>query len=199
MFKGEKNIWLVQKVHTWEFPLWLSTSHGYPTSIHENSGFNPWPHSVNRGSGIAVSGGVGGRWGLDSALLWLWCRSAAITLIQSLAWEFPDATVLALKRKKGKKCTFRLGKNGEPEYIKVLENWFEGHLGANEGSKQEPQSQSCPLPVFHKVLTQMCLNPPRLFLSKEMGHKNRCQKGYENKTLLQLIHNLVLIPGPREF
>ena len=35
---------------------------------------------------------------------WLWCRPAAIALIQPLAWEFPYATSTAIKRKKeGKK------------------------------------------------------------------------------------------------
>ena len=34
-------------------------------------GFNPWPHSVAWGSGVAVSCGVGCRGSLDSALLWL--------------------------------------------------------------------------------------------------------------------------------
>ena len=41
-------------------------------------GFHPWPRSVGWGSGVAVSCGVGRRCGLDSELLWLWCRPAAI-------------------------------------------------------------------------------------------------------------------------
>ena len=36
----------------------------------------------------------------DLALLWLWCRSAAVTLIPPLAWEFPYATGAAIKEKK---------------------------------------------------------------------------------------------------
>ena len=37
------------------------------------------------GSGIAVSWGVGCRCGWDPTLLWLWCRLAAVVLIQPLA------------------------------------------------------------------------------------------------------------------
>jgi len=39
---------------------------------------------------------------LDPALLWLWCRLAAATLIRSLAWELPYAAGVA-GRKEGKK------------------------------------------------------------------------------------------------
>ena len=39
------------------------------------------------GSGVAVSCGVGRRLGLDPALLWLWCRPAAVVLVRPLAWE----------------------------------------------------------------------------------------------------------------
>ena len=42
---------------------------------------DPWPHSVGRRSGIAVSCGVGHRHGLDPAFLWLSCRLAAVALI----------------------------------------------------------------------------------------------------------------------
>ena len=45
-----------------------------------------------------MSCGVGGRHGLDLALLWLWCRPAATALIQLLAWEPAFATVEALKK-----------------------------------------------------------------------------------------------------
>ena len=33
------------------------------------------------------------------ALLWLWCRPAAVTLIRLLAWEYPEAAGVALKSK----------------------------------------------------------------------------------------------------
>ena len=52
-----------------------------------------------------MSCGVGRRHGSDLALLWLWCRPAAITLIRPLAWEPPRASGEALKRQKTKKKT----------------------------------------------------------------------------------------------
>ena len=69
------------------------------TSIHGNMGLIPqWV----KGSSIAMSYGVGHRYGLDPVFLWLWCRSEAAALIQPLAWELPYATSIALKRKKKK-------------------------------------------------------------------------------------------------
>ena len=47
-----------------------------------------------------VSCGIGHRQDLDLALLWLWCRLAAIALIGPLAWEPPQPTGSALKSKK---------------------------------------------------------------------------------------------------
>ena len=47
-----------------------------------------------------MSCSVGGRQGLDLALLWLRLWPAAATLIQPLAWELPYATGAALKRPK---------------------------------------------------------------------------------------------------
>ena len=45
-----------------------------------------------------MSCGVGCRRGSDPALLWLWCRPAAIALIPPLAWELPYAAPVALKQ-----------------------------------------------------------------------------------------------------
>ena len=47
--------------------------------------------------------GVNNRHGLDLAWLWLWCKQAASALIQPLAWEFPYAVGVALKKKKEEK------------------------------------------------------------------------------------------------
>ena len=47
--------------------------------------------------------GIGCRLGLDPALLWLWCRPAAIAPIWLLAWEPPYAAGAALKSKIKKK------------------------------------------------------------------------------------------------
>ena len=46
--------------------------------------------------------GVGHRRGLELALLWLWRKPAAAAPIQSLAWEPPCATGVALKKQKEK-------------------------------------------------------------------------------------------------
>ena len=50
-----------------------------------------------------MSCGVDHRHGSDRALLWLWCRPAAVALIGPLAWELLCAERVALKRKKEKK------------------------------------------------------------------------------------------------
>ena len=47
--------------------------------------------------------GVGRRWGLDLALLWLWHRLAAVTLIRPIAWEPLYAVGAALKKAKKEK------------------------------------------------------------------------------------------------
>ena len=49
-----------------------------------------------------MSCGVGHRHGLDLALLWLWCRLAAIALMRPLAWGPPYALGATLKRQKKK-------------------------------------------------------------------------------------------------
>ena len=51
---------------------------------------------------IAMSYGVVHRHGSDPVLLWLWHRPAAVALIRFLAWKFPYASGVALKRKKQK-------------------------------------------------------------------------------------------------
>ena len=70
------------------------------------------------GSGIAVSCGVGGRQGSDPdccgcgvghrcrsdpALLWLWCRPAAVAPIGTLSWEPPYAAGACGPEKEKKK------------------------------------------------------------------------------------------------
>ena len=42
------------------------------------------------------------QWVKDLALLWLWCRLAAIAPVGTLAWEPPYAVGAALKSKKKK-------------------------------------------------------------------------------------------------
>ena len=50
-----------------------------------------------------MSCGVGHKLSMDLALLWLWCRPAAIAPIRSLAREPLHAVGVALKNKKTKK------------------------------------------------------------------------------------------------
>jgi len=50
-----------------------------------------------------MSCGVGCRFSLDPALLWLWHRLVAIAPIGPLAWEPPYAAGVALKRQKDQK------------------------------------------------------------------------------------------------
>ena len=64
---------------------------------------------MGRGSSVAMSCGVGHRCSLDPALLWLWCRPAAVGPIRPLAWELPYAVGKALKRKKKKEYTLLTG------------------------------------------------------------------------------------------
>ena len=47
--------------------------------------------------------GTAASCGLDLALVWLWCRPAAVALTRPLAWEPPYASVAALKSQKKKK------------------------------------------------------------------------------------------------
>ena len=55
-------------------------------------------------------------------LLWLWCRLAAVALIQPLAWEIPYAVGVALKRKKKNACLRKLSSftSIEPKVLKEV-------------------------------------------------------------------------------
>ena len=58
-------------------------------------------------SGIAMSYGIGCRRSSDPALLWLWCRPAAVA--QWVGWESPYAMGAALKKKNKKKNANTMG------------------------------------------------------------------------------------------
>ena len=79
-------------------------------SIHEDTSSIPGLAQWVKGSGIAVSCGVGRRWVSDLALLWLWCRPETVALIRPQAWEPPYASDAALKRQKKRKKTQELTK-----------------------------------------------------------------------------------------
>ena len=74
------------KRHGLEFRLWLS---GLRTQLVP---MRMWVRSLAHH-----------QWVKDPALLWLWCRTAAIAPIRPLAWEPPDATGAALEKKTKKK------------------------------------------------------------------------------------------------
>ena len=84
----------------WEFPLWIS-SYTNPTSIHEDA--DSIPGSLASLSGLRIwhcqELCIGQRLGSYPALLGLWHRPAAVAPTWPLAWEFPYATDVALKRK----------------------------------------------------------------------------------------------------
>ena len=84
-----------------EFLLWLRGLRTWLVSW--GCRFDPWPLSVGWGSNVAMICAVGCRCDSDPPLLWLWCRMAAVALIQTLAWELPNAMGAALKSKKKKK------------------------------------------------------------------------------------------------
>ena len=65
-----------------------------------------------------MSCGVGHRSDSGLALLWLWCKLAAIALMGPLAWEAPYARSAALKRQKRKRK-----KKKEDLGVPILAQW----------------------------------------------------------------------------
>ena len=69
-----------------------------------------------------MSCGVGRRRGSDLALLWLWCRPAAVAPNGPLAWEPPCAVGVALKRKKEERKKEQKSNLGIPVVAQQLTN-----------------------------------------------------------------------------
>ena len=98
MWISDPYTWLKLRRVLQEFPSWCR---GNPTRNHEVVGLTPGLAQWVQDLGVAGDCGIGRRHGLDLALLWLWCRPAAVALNQPLAWEPPYASGETLKRKKG--------------------------------------------------------------------------------------------------
>ena len=69
-----------------------------PTSIQEDAGSIPGLAQGVKGSGIAVSCGIGHRQDSNLMLLWLWCRPAPVAPVQPQAWELLCDLGVALKK-----------------------------------------------------------------------------------------------------
>ena len=61
----------------------------YIPSVHGT--FTRLDHNLSHKINIKQYERIETRCGLDLALLWLWCRPAAVALTLPLAWEFPYA------------------------------------------------------------------------------------------------------------
>ena len=113
-----------------------------PTRNHEVAGSIPGLAQWVKGSGIAMSCGVGHRGGSDPALLWLWRRPVAAALMQPLAWEPPYAADATLKRQKIKKKKKKWGNAA----MASKEVWIptpRAGLGSRPCSKHTPLLRAC--------------------------------------------------------
>ena len=90
-----------------------------------------------------MSCGIDHRHVSDPALLWLWCRLAAVALIGPLAWEHPYAASEALKGKKKKERKEGRKEGGEQNNA-ICSNADEtrhSHTNCTKRSKSEREKQ----------------------------------------------------------
>ena len=111
-----------------------------PTSIHEDIGSIPGLDQQVQYPALQLC--VGHRCISDLALLWLWCRPAAASLIWPLAWELSYAASSKKTKKKKKKKK------------KDLFCSMQKFLGL--GWKPAPQQQPEPQQRHHQVLNLLC-------------------------------------------
>ena len=64
----------------------------------------------------------------DPVLLWLWCRPAAMTPVQALAWEPPYATGKALKSEQKLNYVFLQLENVEANVINIQKSSLADHF-----------------------------------------------------------------------
>ena len=90
---------IIVKMHSWGSS-YCNAGETNPARNQEVLGSIPGLSQWVKGSGGAVSCGVGHRCGSDLALLWLWYRPAAVVPVRPLAWEPPYVMGVAPKSKK---------------------------------------------------------------------------------------------------
>ena len=121
-----------------------------------------------------MSCGVGLRCGSDPALLWPWCRLAAVAPIWPLAWECPYASGAALKSKKKKKNKVKA------EIIRITLGFHLSHLG--KGSRKDYPKWSHMQPSeYGQYLTQN--NICQTWRPRPNGHVNSCVDNYQREGL----------------
>ena len=92
------NVLFIKKGYQWSSHCGAAEMN--PTGNHDVVSLIPGLAQWVEDPSIAVSYGVGCRYGLDPALLWLWCRLTAVAPIRSVAWEPPCTAGTALKKQK---------------------------------------------------------------------------------------------------